>query len=322
MAVKSVKEWEEELRRVVPDLDDLISHYDFGLKALKHLDDPQELLQLLLEEYEKRLEALGSAPLVPEEGEEVLEEEKKRLRALVMFATYAAEAKSRAELNEQRRKQNEELKRLNARLHKILDTAPVGILVLTADGKVENINRAAAELFGCEPGEVYGKPYEKLCPFLQELSEVFNSDKEQSREVTVRRNGGDVVLLVNLGILRGEEGNVEGRVVVITDITIRRRLEQEKVRLEAVTQTVRTLNHEINNPLAIISGKAQLLLMKGCGLPEDVRRDLEAVEQAARRIGDVVAKLTRVTRVATTQLIEGFPMLDLERCVVEEDEEE
>ncbi|HID10545.1 MAG TPA: PAS domain-containing protein [Candidatus Latescibacteria bacterium] len=323
MATKSLQEWEEELRKVVPNLGDLLNHYDFGIRVLQHLDDPQKLLQLLLEEYERQLEALGNVPLVPEEGEEVLEEEKKRLKALVMFATYAAEAKYQAELNEQRMKQNEELKRLNARLHKVLDTAPVGILVLTGDGGVENINRTAAELFGCKPEEVHGKPYQAVLSGFspQEFSELFTSDEEQRREVTVHKENGPVVLLVTLGLLRGEGGEVEGRVVVLTDITLQRQLEQDRVRLEAVTQTVRALNHEINNPLAIISGKVQLLLMKGEELSEDVRRDLESVEQAARRIGNVVNKLTRVTKVVTTQLIKGLPMLDVERCLAQEDAE-
>ena len=311
MPAKSLKEWEEELRKVVPDLDDLLNHYDFGIRVLRHLDEPQQLLQIILEEYERHLEALGNTPLVPEEGEEVLEEEKKRLRALLMFATYAAEAKSLAELNEQRRKQNEELRRLNSRLQKILDTAPVGILVLSSDGRVEEINKVAAGLFGRRPKEVRGRPYGEV---LGGLSEVFASE-EGAREVAVQCDGRSSVFLVNLGMLRGEGG----KVVVIADLTSQRRLEQEKVRLEAVTQTVRALNHEINNPLAIICGKVELLLMRG-ELSEEVRKDLEAVERAARRIGYIVSKLMKITKIATTELVEGFPMVDVERSTAEGDE--
>ncbi|HIE04510.1 MAG TPA: PAS domain-containing protein [Candidatus Latescibacteria bacterium] len=318
MPAKSLKEWEEELREVVPDLGDLLNHYDFGIRILRHLDEPQQLLQILLEEYERYLEALGNTPLLPEEGEEVLEEEKKRLRALLMFAAYAVEAKSLAELNEQRRRQNEELERLNSRLQKILDTAPVGILVLTSDGRVEEINRVAAELLGLRPEEVRGRPYGEVLPSPEGLSEVFASEEEGAREVTVQRDGRSSVFLVNLGMFRGEGGKVEGKVVVITDLTSQRELEQEKVRLEAVTQTVRALNHEINNPLAIICGKVELLLMKG-GLSEDVRKDLETVERAARRIGYIVSKLMKVTRIATTELVEGFPMVDVERSTAEGD---
>jgi len=311
MPAKSLKEWEEELHKVVPDLDDLLNHYDFGIRVLRHLDEPQQLLQIILEEYERHLEALGNTPLVPEEGEEVLEEEKKRLRALLMFATYAAEAKSLAEINEQRRRQNEELRCLNSRLQKILDTAPVGILVLSSDGRVEEINKVAAELFGRRPEEVRGRPYGEV---LGGLSEVFASEEEGAREVAVQCDGRSSVFLVNLGMLRGEGG----KVVVITDLTSQRRLEQEKVRLEAVTQTVRALNHEINNPLAIICGKVELLLMRG-KLSEEVREDLEAVERAARRISYIVSKLTKVTRVTTTELVEGFPMVDVERSTAEGD---
>lgn len=316
MAAKSLKEWEEELREVVPDLDDLLNHYNFGIRVLRHLDQPQQLLQMILEEYERHLEALGNTPLVPEEGEEVLEEEKKRLRALLMFATYAAEAKSLSELNEQRRRQNEELRRLNSRLQKILDTAPVGILVLTSDGRVEEMNKVAAELFGRRPEDVRGRPYWEVLS--GELSEVLASEEEGGREVTVQSDGRSRVFLVNLGMLRGEGGEVEGKVATIADLTSQRRLEQEKIRLEAVTQTVRALNHEINNPLAIICGKVELLLMGG--ISEEARRELEAVERAARRIGYIVSKLMKVTKIATTELVDGLPMVDVDRSAVEGDE--
>lgn len=50
------------------------------------------------------------------------------------------------------------------------------------------------------------------------------------------------------------------------------------------------LRHSINNPLTVIMGKAELLLMNPA-LPDKIRHDLEIMVEAAEKIADHVKEL-------------------------------
>lgn len=82
-------------------------------------------------------------------------------------------------------------------------------------------------------------------------------------------------------------------------------------RLEAMRETTTTINHEINNPLTVVLGNVQLLLMKSEELPEDVVRRLKLIEQSSLRIRDVVGKLLRLTEAKSKTYLENSRMIDL-----------
>jgi signal transduction histidine kinase len=63
---------------------------------------------------------------------------------------------------------------------------------------------------------------------------------------------------------------------------------------ELLTRVVAGVAHELNNPLAIISGYAQVLLNSGAA--DDLRPDLERIDRAARRVAQVVRDLLAFAR--------------------------
>ncbi|MGH8016471.1 MAG: histidine kinase dimerization/phospho-acceptor domain-containing protein [Candidatus Zixiibacteriota bacterium] len=85
----------------------------------------------------------------------------------------------------------------------------------------------------------------------------------------------------------------------------------EKARLNAVTDTAVTVNHEVNNPLTAILGNVQLLLSRPQGLSEDTVKKLRVVEESALKIRDVTQKLLKLTHVRSVEYSEGSTMLDL-----------
>jgi nitrogen-specific signal transduction histidine kinase len=89
--------------------------------------------------------------------------------------------------------------------------------------------------------------------------------------------------------------------------------ERERAELRTVSLTARAAAHEINNPLAVISGYLQLLEPRHAA---DSREGswLRQMLDAAVRIRDSVDRLNRVTRIATTPTSETRPpMLDTHR---------
>ena len=63
--------------------------------------------------------------------------------------------------------------------------------------------------------------------------------------------------------------------------------------IETVRSTVANIKHEINNPLAIISGNAQLLLeLAGLmDLDEELVKPIRDIEEASLRIAESLEKL-------------------------------
>jgi signal transduction histidine kinase len=82
------------------------------------------------------------------------------------------------------------------------------------------------------------------------------------------------------------------------------RLAQESVatgeRTTAIEQLVVTIRHEINNPLATLVGRAQLLRAKGKNAPEPVLKALEEIEREALRIRTLMDRLDAAREGKTT----------------------
>lgn len=87
---------------------------------------------------------------------------------------------------------------------------------------------------------------------------------------------------------------------------------QEKVlleRLEAIGQIGLTVRHEINNPLAVISGQAQLLLQRK-ELSDDIRNKIKIIYEMGLRISEIIKQLDQVQD-KTREYIRGEKMIDI-----------
>lgn len=76
------------------------------------------------------------------------------------------------------------------------------------------------------------------------------------------------------------------------------------VRLRAMSDEIVRLHHEVNNPLAIISGNAQLLLelARGMHLDADLLGPITDIEEASHRLADSLRGLARLRdQVGTTE---------------------
>lgn len=84
----------------------------------------------------------------------------------------------------------------------------------------------------------------------------------------------------------------------------------EAERNRVLTQAAGAAAHEINQPLTVMIGTADLLLM---GLDSDSphRRSAETLRREAFRISDIVQKMARIRQYATKPYLEGIDIIDL-----------
>ena len=71
----------------------------------------------------------------------------------------------------------------------------------------------------------------------------------------------------------------------------------EKNRTAAISQTVLSLSHAINDPLMIISGNMEVIRKKinNSSTPEE-KEALEIIDENHRRISEVLQKMSRITK--------------------------
>ncbi|HVC44345.1 MAG TPA: ATP-binding protein [Candidatus Binataceae bacterium] len=207
------------------------------------------------------------------------------------------------------RRVNQDLEETAARAAALFDAAAWGILRVSPDGTIHNVNPKAIEMFGYTLEELIGQPVELLIPqrlrqgHLGHRANFFSAP--QSRQMGVgaqlvgaRKDGGEFPIEVSLNFLHTIKGDVV--MAFITDVTERLKLEREARRGETLTALgaiAAGVAHELNNPLAVVSSRIELIMATAePGLSAQTREDLEVVHRNARRASQIAAELLNSAR--------------------------
>jgi transcriptional regulator with GAF, ATPase, and Fis domain len=94
--------------------------------------------------------------------------------------------------------------------------------------------------------------------------------------------------------------------------TRERSVDTEK--LSAISQVATSINHEINNPLAVIAGNTQYLLMTMKNVSPNVKKRLKAIDNEVNQISQVTRKLLKIKKLVVEDYIDGHKdkMLNLD----------
>jgi HAMP domain-containing protein len=85
-------------------------------------------------------------------------------------------------------------------------------------------------------------------------------------------------------------------------------------RLAAIGEVVASVNHEINNPLMIISGNAQFLEMSMTDYPEEMKERVKVILEETERISNVTRKLREIRNpIVEEYTSSGEQMINLDK---------
>ena len=194
-------------------------------------------------------------------------------------------------------------------LEQLFEALPLGVGVADpATGEMLSVNQAFASLVGWEPDEMVGSlpPH----PWWAEPPDLAPGDAPRGREALFRRRDGRLVPVEVMPLLVSEaSGRPAAFVLLITDLSERRRFEQQMVqsgRLAAIGELAAGVAHEINNPLFAILGLVEFLLkeVEPGTKPHD---RLKLVQQTGLEIKDVVRALLDFARERSDE----FELVDL-----------
>jgi signal transduction histidine kinase len=264
----------------VPDLAELCRVHEVGLDLIGRSDDLDDLIDRVLDEYEQRLAALPGDAFA--RGGPSSPEGARKVRALVMFASQAAALREKALAAALLRERAAALESANARLDGILASLAAGIVIVGADERVLQANRAALALLG-----EAGRPGQRAPEFV--LRGAVGTQQELAAGTDAQRR----VLVVARHAI--DDGTT---VVLLGDVTAQMEQLEERHRIEKLAEVLRTLSvlsHKINNPLTALLGRAQLLGAHR-DLPPDTARAVEVIASSSLRIADLIRELATVVK--------------------------
>jgi two-component system nitrogen regulation sensor histidine kinase GlnL len=154
----------------------------------------------------------------------------------------------------------------NARIYNetLLQNLTTGVIAADADGSITVFNNEAGQIIGLSSEEMLGRSIDVLPVSLSELArETLRSNElVENRELALDAAEDSVVVRASSSTFHGQEGEMLGVLVVLTDVTALKHLEQQirrSDRLASLGTLSAGMAHEIKNPLVSIKTFAQLL---------------------------------------------------------------
>ena len=247
-------------------------------------------------------EGKGNIYLAKQEpGQEFSREDEE---TLALFASQAALVIANAH-------RHRDEQRAKADLETLINTSPVGVVVLDArTGVPVSFNRESRRIMGDLPTPRC--PEEQLLDMLTvrradeseidlaefTLAQVLNTGETVLAEEIVLQvpDGRSVTTLVNAAPIRSEDGEVESVVVTLQDMTPLEEL--ERLRAEFLGM----VSHELRVPLTSIRGSATALLDAASDLDPAERQFLRIIVNQADHMGELIGNLLDMARIETGTL--------------------
>jgi len=194
----------------------------------------------------------------------------------------------------------------------IIENIGSGILTVGENGRLSSFNRAASLITGVAIDQAIGKPLDSILPgasvYLETPeSEPLDADDtaaawvadSQTWEAHVRLPSGERrYLRHSVSTLRDRFGVPVGKIIIFDDESKVRAMEEQMERdrhLAQVGKLAAAIVHEIRNPLAAISGSAQLLGSDEDAAEED-RRLTDIIVREADRLNGLVSNFLGLAR--------------------------
>lgn len=154
----------------------------------------------------------------------------------------------------------------NAKIYNeiLLQNLTTGVIAADADGRISVFNNEAESITSLKAHGLIDQPIVHLPEEIRAvLSQTLNSGKRQeNREIVLQSGEESVTVRASSSTFHGQSGEMLGALMVLTDITAVKRLEQQirrSDRLASLGTLSAGMAHEIKNPLVSIKTFAQLL---------------------------------------------------------------
>jgi len=230
-------------------------------------------------------------------------------------------------------------------MSRLIDLAPDAIFIRGRDGTIRSWNRGAEQMYGWSGEEALGHISHDFLATrfpvsLAELEDRMARDGSWEGElIHSRRDGAQIVVASRQVLGREERGEPTDVLEMNSDITERKRADDELRRLKGeleervVMRTAQleaankelesfaySVSHDLRAPLRAIDGFCQILVTEHApGLDGEPRRYLQRVSENTRKMGRLIDELLQFSRLGRQAMTrQPVAMADLVRQCLEE----
>ncbi len=197
----------------------------------------------------------------------------------------------------------------NARIYNdiLLNSLTCGIIAVSADRGVTVLNKQAQILTGLDESHAVDHPVRVLPAALAEALNTILDTRSgfRDQDTLIRTGAREIPIRVSGEMFHSHTGQLLGALVIFTDMTERRQMEEQirrSDRLSSIGTLAAGMAHEIKNPLVTIKTFTQLLPEQY--QDEDFRQTFfELVDQEVKRIDTIVNRLLNFARPASATLV-------------------
>lgn len=201
----------------------------------------------------------------------------------------------------------------------VMETMGQGLTVTDVEGKFVYVNEAYARMLGYGPEEMIGRtPFDFTAEtdhvVLETARRIRSQHEKSSYETSLRHRDGTLVYAMITGVPRFEQGVHAGSIATITDLTERRKSEEELRELndelasknrEMETFTY-SVSHDLKAPLRGIDGYSRILLEDyNERLDDEGRRFLRTIRGATEQMNQLITDLLAYSRLERRALAEA-----------------
>jgi PAS domain S-box-containing protein len=209
-----------------------------------------------------------------------------------------------------RKRAEEALRESKERLRAILEANPDPVVMYDTEGHPQYLNPAFTKVLGWTIDDLRGQripfvPNNQKEITAAKIKEFYASGKTSRIETQRLTKQGDTIdVILSAAGIKGPKGNIVGLVVNMTDITEKKKIEnqlQRSQKMESLGLLASGVAHDLNNVLSGIVSYPELLLLD---LPKDsnLRKPIETIHESGHRAVAIVQDLLTVARgVATTK---------------------
>lgn len=198
-------------------------------------------------------------------------------------------------LNQMARQLNERIKTITGQrneLEAVLTSMSEGVIAVDSGRHIVSVNMAASKLLDIEPQQVYGHNIEEVIrnvELLEFVRKTLDSDKPVEAEMLLR-NEDERFFQLHGASLSDNFGKRSGAVIVLTDMTRMRRL--ENVRRDFVSN----VSHELRTPVTSIQGFVEALRDRKISDPVQAGRYLDIIAKHSDRLNAIIEDLLTLSR--------------------------
>lgn len=209
-----------------------------------------------------------------------------------------------------------ELQENEERFRATFEQAAVGIAHVAPDGRWLRVNQKLCDIMGYSREELLQKTFQDVT-----WPEDLDKDLDLHRNVLegkidtyslekryIHKSGALVWINLTISMVRSASGNPEHLIAVVEDITGRKRVEEEKQKLqyqllqaqkmESVGRLAGGVAHDFNNMLGVILGNAELAMVRA-DRDNPIRKNIEEIQKAAEYSADLTRQLLAFARQQT-----------------------